>query len=129
MAVECPRYEQNMAECICTWEPCGKKGNCCLCLASHLSAGEVPGCFFPREVERTYDRSMGRFMREFEGGFKPDYFASPSEEVDCPRREENKANCPAPEGYKFRGICCLCIRDHLPGGTLPPCVEARASRG
>ncbi len=123
MAVECPRYEVNRSECICTWEPCGKKGNCCLCLASHLAGGEVAGCFFPPEVERTYDRSIRRFKQEFEKGFRPSFSAS--EPVECPRREENARNCPAPDDYKFKGICCLCIRDHLPKGKAPPCVAER----
>jgi hypothetical protein len=28
----------------------------------HLGAGELPACCFPDDVERTYDRSIRRFV-------------------------------------------------------------------
>jgi hypothetical protein len=28
----------------------------------HKKYGELPGCLFPPEVERTYDRSIARFV-------------------------------------------------------------------
>jgi hypothetical protein len=28
----------------------------------HKKHGELPGCLFPPEVERTYDRSIARFV-------------------------------------------------------------------
>jgi hypothetical protein len=28
----------------------------------HKKYGELPGCLFPTEVERTYDRSIARFV-------------------------------------------------------------------
>jgi hypothetical protein len=44
---------------------------CCDCLRSHLSNGEVPACFFPDEVERTYNRSIENFIRVYkEKGLK-----------------------------------------------------------
>ncbi|MCX8127047.1 MAG: DUF6485 family protein [Dehalococcoidia bacterium] len=60
--MEC-RVEANRSRCTCTYEPCGRKGVCCECIAYHREAGELPGCFFRPEVERTYDRSIGRFVR------------------------------------------------------------------
>jgi len=58
---EC-RQEKNLKTCNCSYEPCSRKGMCCECLRYHWSMGELPACFFPDAVERTYDRSLGRFM-------------------------------------------------------------------
>ena len=60
---ECRNFEKNVQRCNCTYEPCGRKGTCCECLAYHMHAGELPACFFPDEVERTYDRSVAAFVR------------------------------------------------------------------
>jgi len=59
--LDCPRYDENLKRCPCTWESCDKKGLCCLCIKYHLQRGELPACAFPPEVERTYDRSFERF--------------------------------------------------------------------
>jgi hypothetical protein len=61
--MDCPNHEQNLAECNCTYEPCSKKGKCCECVAYHRRSGELPACFFPDDVERTYDRSFARFKK------------------------------------------------------------------
>ncbi|OGD24766.1 MAG: hypothetical protein A2Y56_02420 [Candidatus Aminicenantes bacterium RBG_13_63_10] len=58
---EC-RLDQNLKRCNCSYEPCGRKGVCCECLAYHRSLDELPACFFPDKVERTYDRSLRRFL-------------------------------------------------------------------
>lgn len=55
--------EKNLKGCNCTYEPCSRKGICCECLAYHRRAGELPACFFPPEVERTYDRSVACWLR------------------------------------------------------------------
>lgn len=54
--------EKNRAGCNCTYEPCPRKGICCECLSYHRESGELPACFFTAEVERTYDRSVERFI-------------------------------------------------------------------
>jgi hypothetical protein len=59
--MECPNLERNMADCNCTYEPCAKKGKCCECIAYHRRSGELPACYFPSDVEATYDRSIARF--------------------------------------------------------------------
>jgi hypothetical protein len=59
--MECPNYEKNMADCNCTYEPCGKKGKCCECIAYHRRSGQLPACYFPADVEATFDRSIARF--------------------------------------------------------------------
>jgi len=56
---------KNKAQCNCSYEPCPRKGVCCECLAYHWQQGELPACLFPDSVERTYDRSVGRFIQEY----------------------------------------------------------------
>jgi len=58
--------DENKAACACTYESCSRRGLCCECVAHHRRAGEVPGCFFPPEVEKTYDRSLSRLARCFQ---------------------------------------------------------------
>jgi len=60
--IEC-KQETNLARCTCTYEPCSRKGLCCDCIAYHRRNDEVPGCLFPPEAERTYDRSIAHFVR------------------------------------------------------------------
>ena len=60
---ECPRQKTNLAQCACTYEPCERKGLCCECLHYHRKQGELPACYFTPEVERTYDRSIARFLK------------------------------------------------------------------
>lgn len=57
--------KKNLTSCTCTYEPCSKKGICCECLQYHLRMGEFPGCVFPADVERTYDRSIERFIATY----------------------------------------------------------------
>jgi len=61
---EC-NIEKNKSNCNCTY-PCSRKGICCECLSYHKSMGEAPACFFPDEVERTYDRSIDNFIRVYQ---------------------------------------------------------------
>jgi hypothetical protein len=58
--------EQNKEKCNCTYEPCSRKGICCECLRYHWHAGELPACFFPDDVEGTYDRSLERFSETYQ---------------------------------------------------------------
>ncbi|MBM3296027.1 MAG: hypothetical protein FJY83_00325 [Candidatus Aminicenantes bacterium] len=58
---EC-RADKNLARCNCSYEPCSRKGLCCECLHYHWSRRELPACFFPEAVERSYDRSLKRFL-------------------------------------------------------------------
>jgi len=61
---EC-KVEENKADCPCTWEPCSRKGICCECIKYHWELGELPACIFPPEVERTFDRSIQRFIATY----------------------------------------------------------------
>jgi hypothetical protein len=60
--MECNKAK-NLKNCNCSYEPCSRKGLCCECLAYHRRSREVPACFFPDAVERTYDRSYENFAR------------------------------------------------------------------
>ena len=56
--------ESNKVGCNCTY-PCSRKGICCECIVYHQKSGELPACYFPADVERTYDRSIERFIEIF----------------------------------------------------------------
>lgn len=60
--MECKK-DRNSRDCTCTYPGCGKHGICCDCLAYHLANRELPGCCFPPEAERRYDRSFEAFAR------------------------------------------------------------------
>jgi len=62
--MEC-RIGDNKAMCACTYEPCSRKGKCCECINYHKKHDELPGCLFPPEIERTYDRSISRFVKVY----------------------------------------------------------------
>jgi len=36
-------------------------------VAYHRSLGELPGCFFPPEAEKTYDRTIRKFVEVMQG--------------------------------------------------------------
>lgn len=59
---KCLNQEENLKNCPCTYPGCDKKGICCECLRYHLSRHELPACCFPPEVEKTYDRSIEKFV-------------------------------------------------------------------
>ena len=62
--IEC-RAKENKTACICSY-PCDKKGMCCECISYHRNRKELPACFFPKDVERTYDRSIENFIRIYQ---------------------------------------------------------------
>ena len=54
----------NTRPCPCTY-PCPRHGKCCECVAYHRDKESgVPGCFFTREGEATYDRSIEALYRD-----------------------------------------------------------------
>ena len=61
---EC-KIEINKEKCNCTYEPCSKKGMCCDCLHYHREMGQLPACYFPDNVEKTYDRSVEAFIKAY----------------------------------------------------------------
>ncbi len=60
----CKNFDQNLATCNCTYEPCLRKGHCCECIAYHRRAGELPACYFSESDERTWDRSIRFFVKQ-----------------------------------------------------------------
>jgi len=59
--MEC-KQPKNLKSCPCTYPGCSRKGICCECIRHHVENRELPACCFPKEVEKTYDRSMERFI-------------------------------------------------------------------
>lgn len=62
--------DRNLKNCTCTYEPCPRKGRCCECVEYHRSSKEIPGCFFPKNAERTYNRSITYFLSTMQTGGK-----------------------------------------------------------
>lgn len=60
--MECKK-DKNSANCTCTYMSCGRRGVCCDCLQYHLKSRQLPGCCFPPDAEKTYDRSFEHFAR------------------------------------------------------------------
>ncbi len=63
--MNCPNREKNLEECTCTYPGCEFKGMCCECIRHHREKGEIPGCLFPKDFEKTYDRSIDMFIKAF----------------------------------------------------------------
>jgi len=61
--MEC-KSDINLSYCSCTYEPCPRKGICCECVKYHRENGEIPGCFFSKKGEKTYDRSIENFIKD-----------------------------------------------------------------
>lgn len=61
---EC-NVQANKKDCSCTYEPCSRKGICCECIKYHKKMDQLPGCLFPPAVEKTYDRSIERFIQTY----------------------------------------------------------------
>lgn len=57
------KKQKNVSQCTCTYESCPRKGICCDCIAYHLASRQLPGCCFPPQAEKTYDRSFAAFAR------------------------------------------------------------------
>ncbi|MEA3452793.1 MAG: DUF6485 family protein [Patescibacteria group bacterium] len=60
---ECKQSE-NLVKCPCTYEGCPRKGICCECIEYHRERGELPACFFSKEAEATFDRSIKKFIED-----------------------------------------------------------------
>ena len=60
--MECSKEQNKDQYCNCTYA-CDRKGKCCDCLHYHREMGQLPACFFPEDIEKTYDRSIERFIQ------------------------------------------------------------------
>ncbi len=63
--MECKK-KANSDKCTCTYSGCSRRGACCECIQYHLAHKQLPGCCFPPEVEKTYDRSFETFARAWD---------------------------------------------------------------
>jgi hypothetical protein len=62
-ATDCANQKKNEASCTCTYLSCERRGVCCACVAYHRASNQLPGCFFPPEAEKTFDRSVRHFVK------------------------------------------------------------------
>ncbi|MCG2703053.1 MAG: DUF6485 family protein [Candidatus Omnitrophica bacterium] len=60
--MDCFNKKRNLNSCNCTYDPCSRKRMCCECLHYHRQMDQLPACFFNKEDEQTYDRSIRRFL-------------------------------------------------------------------
>jgi hypothetical protein len=60
--MECKK-EATADRCGCTYTSCERRGLCCECIQYHLGSKQLPGCCFPPEAEKTYDRSFKAFAK------------------------------------------------------------------
>ncbi|HOX53998.1 MAG: DUF6485 family protein [Candidatus Omnitrophica bacterium] len=61
---ECKNKKINLENCNCTYEPCERKGICCECILYHRRQGQLPACYFSPVAEKTYDRSIKKFISD-----------------------------------------------------------------
>jgi Domain of unknown function (DUF6485) len=59
------RQGKGNKDCTCTYTSCSKWGICCECIASHREKDEIPACYFGKEDEKAYDRSMDFFIKQY----------------------------------------------------------------
>lgn len=62
--MEC-KIKRNSTHCPCTYSSCSRRGICCDCVEYHRKKKEIPGCFFPPDAERTWDRSIENFINSW----------------------------------------------------------------
>ena len=60
--MDCQKIK-NLGQCTCSYDPCSRKGLCCDCLSYHLNKRQLPGCCFPADAEKTYNRSFELFAQ------------------------------------------------------------------
>ena len=61
--MECQKAK-NLKSCPCTYPGCPRKGICCECLKYHLLSSELPACYFSKEAEKTYDRTIENLIKD-----------------------------------------------------------------
>ena len=63
--MECKAQRNKDMYCNCSYG-CDKEGICCDCVHYHRNMGQLPACFFPDDIEKTYDRSFERFINIYQ---------------------------------------------------------------
>jgi len=64
----CVNKETNEQRCTCTNTKCDKHGVCCECISYHWAKKQLPGCLFPKDEEKTFDRSLDNFIKIYSKG-------------------------------------------------------------
>ncbi|MFN3411696.1 MAG: DUF6485 family protein [Exilispira sp.] len=59
------KMSYNKSNCNCSYEPCSRKGICCECISYHRKNNELPACYFSKEAEKRYDRSIDFFIKNY----------------------------------------------------------------
>jgi hypothetical protein len=62
----CSNLKKNLDSCNCSYAGCEKAGLCCECVRYHRDKGQLPACYFPADAEKTYDRSIGYFIKIYQ---------------------------------------------------------------
>jgi hypothetical protein len=62
------RQKKNLKRCQSTYLPYPHMGICCECITYYLKMRELPGCFFPDDAEKIWDRSFEHFSRLVQAG-------------------------------------------------------------
>ncbi|RQD78763.1 MAG: cytosolic protein [Candidatus Syntrophonatronum acetioxidans] len=66
MVKGCEHSSINIEElCNCSYQGCDRKGICCECLHYHRKNKQLPACFFDDDAEKTYDRSVRKYVKEY----------------------------------------------------------------
>ena len=60
------KKDENLENCPCTYPDCPRKGICCECIKHHRENDELPACYFSKESEISYNRSIDRFIQDRE---------------------------------------------------------------
>jgi hypothetical protein len=61
--MECKK-EKNLNDCPCTATNRERKGICCECIKYHRKNNELPACYFSKKTEKSFDRSIKRFIED-----------------------------------------------------------------
>lgn len=48
--------------CPCTYPGCSRHGDCAGCVAYHRVRNELPACYFDPAAEKTYNRSIEKYL-------------------------------------------------------------------
>ncbi|MFH1752505.1 MAG: DUF6485 family protein [archaeon] len=62
--MECNKKRNLNENCNCSYPGCPRKGVCCECIAYHVKSNALPACYFSKEGEAKYDRSLKAFLKD-----------------------------------------------------------------
>ncbi|MEG1393153.1 MAG: DUF6485 family protein [Christensenellaceae bacterium] len=61
--MECKQV-RNAHDCPCTYN-CSRKGICCECVTYHRTKNQIPACFFSKDAEKSYNRSVEALIKDW----------------------------------------------------------------